>query len=359
MATYRATLTEIEARMDELMMYHYGIYVHRLFATAQGWRLETDRGTFILTPLQKTDSTYWQLVHSMLLHLGARGVRHLPQLVPTVHGKLTFSGFRSRYVLWTHIDNEKCDWHHLATWGAIGKTLALIHRASSDFPLEETHRRFMAAGRWSALWERNLALLDTVRSACFLSSDPRPIDRTWLNIHTYVTTWIETALRYLEHLGGDQEVWAKRNNGIVGQHDLQRHSWGLHRSGHPTLLNWTQTVLDVRVRDLAQMAHLAYADKTTYRARIQLLLTGYDAVHPLSEAEWAMLYARMLFPERLVKVARDIYKTQTVPPDEAEAALQRAIAAQQRHEHHLRLIPRLIRDIAQVSIPEVPWISRA
>lgn len=217
----------------------------------------------------------------------------------------------------------------------------------------------MAAGRWTALWERNLALLDTVRSACLLSSELRPIDRLWLSVHTYATALIETALRYLENLGGDREVWAQRHNGIVSQHNLQRHSWGMHRYGNPVLLDWKETVLDIRVRDLAQMTHLAYADKKIYRARVWRLLTGYDSVHPLSEEEWMMLYARMLFPEPLVKTARDVYETQTVPPDEAQAVLQRAIATQQRQEYHLRLIPCLIRDIARISIPEVPWLSRA
>ena len=346
-----------EERLNELLSYHYGLVLRKVSPAPRGWLLETNRGVFTLSRVEKMDATYWSMVDHLLNHMRERGLTQLPRLIRTQQGRLAFNGFYSRYLLWDNLQGKRCNWSQPETWAAVGKALAYIHKASRDFIPEEAYGRFTAAGKWSTLWNRNLKLMDTIGKACDLSANPRSVDRLWLNIHTYATTLIETALHYLEQLGGDETVWGYTKNGIVSQHYLNRHSWGTNASGVYTLIDWDHTVLDVRVRDLAQMIHLAYGDKKTFSERVRLLLENYQSIHPLQEAEWPFLYVRLLFPEQLVKTARNVYEKHTISEDDAARVLERVIEDQHRREYHLRYIPRLLKDMAHISIPEVDWLK--
>lgn len=346
-----------EERLKELLKYHYGLTLRKANPAARGWRLATNRGIYTLSRVEKMDEAYWNMIDELLSHLREQGAAQLPGLIRTKYGKLMFNGFRSRYLLWDNLQGMACDWTKPGTWTSVGKTLAHIHRASRDFPLEKEYARFTAAGNWRTLWERNLELLDTIRTACVLSAKPRPVDRLWMSVYTYTTTLIETALRYMEKTGGDAHVLAQMENGTVGQHQLNRDSWGVYPSGALSLLDWEHTVLDIRVRDLAQMIHLAYGDKKVFRERVRLLLSGYQSVHPLKKSEWPLLYARLLFPEQLVQTVRDVYEKHDLSPNDAPPVLERIIEDQRKREYHLRLIPRIFQETAQISVPEVEWLK--
>lgn len=346
-----------EKRLHELLAYHYGVTLNTITPATKGWQLETDRGMFTLFRVRKMDEAYWEMIERLLIHLRKNGLPQFPQLIRTKRDKLAFHGFHGRYLLMNSLYDERCEWKKTETWESIGKTLASVHQASRNFPLMSKDQRFQAAGRWSLLWGDHLEWLDTVRTACALSENKRPVDRLWLRVHTYTVTMIETALRYLEKAGGDEEVLKQMEGGVIGHHHLRRGSWGADHAGTYRLLDWEQLVLDIRVRDLAQMIHLARGPKRMFTERVQWLLAGYESVQPLKETEWPMLYARTLFPERLVRGAMDIYVRRDITDDAAFLFLQRMIADQQKCEYHARFIPHLIQSVSSVKIPRVDWLK--
>lgn len=297
-----------EPRLGELIQYHYGLTVRHISAGRQGWRLHTDQGHFTLTRLAARHEAYWEMVARLLHHLRNSGLTQLPRLYRTKRGQLAFHGHDARYALWHRSAADPCDWRDPAAWYSAGQTLAQLHAASRDFPLAASDRRFQAYGRWQTLWERQLARLAAVRAACQLTVRPHEADRLWLTVGTYAPVLVETALAYLEKSGGDRAVQALTHRGIVGQLALRRNSWGFDRAARLCTINdWTQTVLDIPVRDLAHMIHLAAGDKAAFTARVGQLLDGYQSVQPLAEEAWPLLYARLLFPEPLVRAANTIY----------------------------------------------------
>jgi Ser/Thr protein kinase RdoA (MazF antagonist) len=346
-----------EKQLEALIAHHYGLFVRKVVPCSEGWHLTTNRGTFLLSRAGKRDGTYWDMVSRLLRHLRRRGVRQLPRLELTAEGKPLFSGFHSRYLLWSGGQLKSLNWHSLNTWASVGRTLAHLHLASRDFTPRFTDGKYTVVGRWKMFWTQSYRMLETIGASCRLTGDPQSADREWRRVHTYAASMIETALRYFEAAGGDDAVQQHAKYGIVGQHDLTRRSWGGTLRGAVTLKTWDETVLDVRVRDIAHMLHLAYGTKTAFRDRVRVLLKHYQSVHPLSDAEWPLLYGRMLFPGPLVQTARDVYIRQTVSDSAAQKMLKRAASELERREYHLRCLPRLLKETVGVSVPEIDWLK--
>src|SRR5690606_21304689 len=200
--------------------------VRKVVPCSEGWHLTTNRGTFLLSRAGKRDGTYWDMVSRLLRHLRRRGVRQLPRLELTAEGKPLFSGFHSRYLLWSGGQLKSLNWHSLKTWASVGRTLAHLHLASRDFTPRFTDGKYTVVGRWKMFWTQSYRMLETIGASCRLTGDPQSADREWRRVHTYAASMIETALRYFEAAGGDDAVQQHAKYGIVGQHDLTRRSWG-------------------------------------------------------------------------------------------------------------------------------------
>ena len=346
-----------EKRLLELVQFHYGLTIHNVIPIADKWLLETEGSTYTLSRVIYRDTAYWELVERLLNHIQQSGLQPFTRIVRTNSKKLMFSGFHSRYMLWQHRHGSRCQWHDRVTWSSIGQTLATLHRATRDFPLQSADHKYRAAGNWTDLWEQTVVRLDAIRAACELSTERQRVDRLWLDLHTYTRTMVETALNYLHRSGGDESVLTLLSEGVIGQHQLRRKSWGVDTSGRYRLMDWEQTVIDIPVRDLAQMIHLARGSKQAFRERVSLLLAGYQAVRPLKAAEWPLLFARLLFPEPMVQTARELYEQPRVlANDDAERILQRAITQQRQREFHLRLLPSLFQQVTSVTVPSVDWL---
>ena len=345
-----------ENRLLELVQFHYGLTVRNVIPFADKWQLETIDGSYTLSRVTHPDSAYWELIERLLTHIQRSDLQSFPRIVRTHSGKVMFSGFRSRYVLWQRQHGSRCHWHDPVAWAGIGRTLAKLHVATRDFPLQRTDDKYRAAGNWQYLWEHAAARLDAIRTACDLSSERQPVDELWLDMHTYTVTMIETAHNYLAQSGGDDSVLSHLSESIIGQHLLRRKSWGVAANGHYRLLDWEQTVIDIPVRDLAQMIHLARGSKQAFRERVSLLLEGYLSIRPLKATEWPLLYARLLFPEPMVQTVRAIYDQRHMPKSDDAVSLRRAMKEQRRREWHLRLLPMIFQEVASVTIPPVDWL---
>ncbi|WP_147675276.1 hypothetical protein [Numidum massiliense] len=346
-----------EPRLTELMAYHYDLTVRGVRPAPHGWHLVTDRGLVTMCPVKNRKKAYWEWLDGLLAHLRQQGLTQLPHLVRTQRGKLSFSGFRGNYALWLNKEGQPCQWRDAATWSRVAQTLAAIHRASRDMSLASAPRRVLTRRNWRARWEEDLAFLTTVRTACTVVTNRTAVDRLWLNSYTYVATLLETARNYLDRLGSERDVRASLKRGTVTQRHLSRKMWVRRASGAYSYLDWDDTVVDSPVTDLAQHIHLAAGKRSVFIERLHHLLGGYETVNPLKENDWGLLYARLLYPEQLVRAVSRIYLQRGISEEDAATHLARALEEQRRREYHLRLIPSLFKDTFHRSIPEVDWLK--
>jgi Ser/Thr protein kinase RdoA (MazF antagonist) len=116
-------------------------------------------------------------------------------------------------------------------------------------------------------------------------------------------------------------------------------------------------VADVRAADLADWLMYAYG-RTQSPEVIKTILNGYQEASELTDADYALIYARLLFPGRLVRHLRNVYLNEKKPGNFTVRLVHQAILTEQKKTNLLKCYAQLVRDHFHASIPEIDWIHK-
>ena len=156
------------------------------------------------------------------------------------------------------------------------------------------------------------------------SVDNNQVDQVWLRHRSYTEGMRRLPLRIWrrwEAIGLARQQTRKAGNVCHG--NVRRKHVLRDERGQTHFLGWDQMVLDIRSRDLASFIQYAYR-KTGKVESILSILRGYQQVAPLDEPEYALIYTRLLFPDRMIRTLDKVYRQQTVSHEGAVDRLSTA-----------------------------------
>lgn len=321
-------------------------------------RLDTDQGRYGMKRVPVREDLRWKLIRELAEHLSETGEMRLSAPILTQKGAVTMSGHLNRYVLLPWIRGETRDLREGRRWEKVARSLAEFHTATRGFsPSRSAASGFVHTGRWQQVWRDLIRQVGMFKLTANLSNEPTPVDQLWLRQCAFAEGMLETADRYFEKLGGDQVVAATRKGGEVCHCNIHRRNviWDLEGKVH--LIDWNRMVLDVRSRDLARLILYSYG-RTGSCEPTAAILKAYQERAPLEEVEYALIYAQLLFPQRLLRSLQRIYGEQKVPAHLAKGHLSSTVTTEDRKEGLLREFPRLVQREFNVSIPRVDWLEK-
>lgn len=347
-----------EPRLPELLHYHYGFQIQEARPVGGILRLETDQGRYGMKRVPVREDLRWKLIRELAEHLSEAGEIHMSAPILTQRGTVVMSGHHNRYVLLPWIQGETRDLRAGGRWEKVARSLAGFHGATRGFtPSRSATSGMVHTGRWQRLWRDLIRQVGMFKMTANLSRVPSPVDQLWLRQAGFAEGLLETANRYFEKLGGDQAVVATRKGGEVCHCNLHRRNLIWDPEGKVHLIDWNRMVLDVRSRDLARFILYAYG-RTGSCEPVTAILKSYGERAPLEEVEYALIYAQLLFPHRLLRSLQRIYGEQKVPAHLAKGYLSSTVTTEDRKEGLLREFPHLIKREFNISIPQVEWLEK-
>lgn len=342
-----------EKRLADYVHHHFGFTIKKAKPIRGILKLTSDLGCFVLKKATANEKDLWRMIADLAVHLGLRFP--MPAPVPTKTGQLTFDGFHHKYVLLPWIQAGSLSLDCKQDWIQITQHLANLHQYSQSF---QTHpyRKLQKMGKWFADWKHAYRQLELFYLAAKWADRKTKTDRSWLKVAHYSLGIMENLLRYFDKIKGDQCCLESAEKGKVCHGNLHPHNMLRDEKKQIYFIDWNQAVFDVRTRDLAQWLLYAYY-RTKSPELLISLLKAYQQVSPLLEAEYALLYARFLYPERLIGVLRDIYEDQTLPITAGAPSILFASKVEEQKLGLLNSYPELIQKEFGVTIPTIDWIN--
>lgn len=343
-----------EKRIVDYLKHHYGLYVQKIQPIRGILRLKTDLGSYVLKRVQAKDQDRWRMIAELASYLGTRFP--IPAPVVTRKGKLTFDGFHDKYVLLPWIKAEPVSFQSRQVWEQFTRKLARFHQYTKSFNPTHSYRRLQQIGKWQIEWKQAYRQLELFQLAARWTQRPTETDQSWLEVASYSLGIMENLLKYFERVDGDACCVRSMKEGKVCHGNLHPHNFLIDEKGKLYFIDWNQAVMDVRSRDLAQWLCYAFF-RTKSREIIKIILRSYQEVSQFSETEYALIYARFLYPERLIKILRDIYEDQTLPITAGAPSVLAASKIEEEKLGLLKLYPELIQEEFAVNIPRIEWLK--
>lgn len=344
-----------EKRLVDYLRHHYERQLTSVKSLRGALKLKTDQGQFLLKKVTATDKERWRLVEELSHALQERF--SIPAPVRTQSGELTFDGFRHRYVLLPWIQGTEISLRKTRDWGSMSRRLAQLHQASKTFKPKHAYRKFQRVGKWLGNWKNAYRQLELFQIAAKLTRQPTETDESWIEVAGYSMSVMENLLKYFEMIDGTQVIKATSKEGKVCHGSLHRHNVLVDEQRQIHFIDWNQAALDVRTTDLAQLLLYAY-HRTQSPEVMATILREYQQIAKLREEEFALIYARFLFPQRLIRVLQRVYADQTLP---ITAGAPSIYSAAKREEAKIGLVKcyvQMLQNEFDLTIPQIAWLNR-
>lgn len=344
-----------ERRLADYLRHHYGLNVKKAKPIRGILQLQTDIGTYVLKRVHPRGKERWKMIAELAAHLGTRFP--IPTPISTQTGQITFDGFHDKYVLLPWIKANPASFRNKQDWIRLTRELARFHQYSKSFTPTHPYRKLQQIGKWQTEWKHAYRQLELYQLAAKWTGQRTETDESWLEVASYSMGIMENLLKYFEKIKGDQCCFDSAKQGKVCHGNLHPHNFLVDEKNQLYLIDWNQAIFDVRSRDLAQWLLYAF-HRTGSRQILTRILQSYQHISPFTEEEYALIYARFLYPERLIGVLRNIYEDQTLPITAGAPSIVLASKVEEQKLGLMKLYPKLLEEEFAVHIPQIEWLSK-
>jgi Ser/Thr protein kinase RdoA (MazF antagonist) len=282
----KVNVLEIQAKTDlapdkvqELVEKYYGYQVRKVQKVRAVYKLETDQGTVAFKNARKIKDIAF--IHSVLHHLHTCGFAETPSLRKTKTNTLLLSYQNDDYVVeqWLPQKVKEVSVHADNWLFSAGKALAAFHHAISSYPFSYIPKKRIRRpwGIWFVQqynkikyhipWDQSAEkywLLDRMKRA-----------KDQFRMYPAITTHLCHGSLHQENImiDRDQKVW---------------------------LIDYERITYDAIGKDIAQLLMYHFRFHSWNQAAVEQLLTGYEEVSPLSQADLHHICTRSLVPESII-----------------------------------------------------------
>jgi spore coat protein YsxE len=322
----------IEWQMKHLL-YEYDLFSYRIDEHGKDkWRVGTDRGIFLL---EKTYEHTAQLyfVAYWLHYLFHRGVRSVIPFCVTKYGEPYIATSEGIYLLYPWIE-EANTVQSMPNWEAkVLKEVGRIHRISEQ--AKEKWRGYapISLKQIKQRWENGITQIAVVETK--QKEWRNELERNIIEDAGYVKQFAEWALQELNK--ATEKIEEKGLVRVLCHGRIHRRNIIVDTDHHFYFTRFERANFDTPVRDLAIFfrRYAPYYQWSIQKGREWL--AAYEAERLLTEEERQLLSCYVLFPEKLVQIARNYM----LDPNKKQK--QQAGHYIQTWQKHLQLLPKMRR----------------
>lgn len=348
-----------EDRLDDLLSHHYGLNLIKAKPVGGVLRIKTDRGSFALKRIRQGEKERWKMLFDWKKYLseGNNKLSSLPET--TLSNKPFFRGFRHSYVLLPWVRGHKIQFTRKEDWQRVTAKLARFHEDSKGFIPSTSYRELTHTDRWKNRWEKEVQLSEIFHLAAKWTTSPTAADRFWLRTASYTTSILENLMEYYDKIDGNKICRDSEEHGKLCHGNLHGSNIIESRNRDIHFIDWNEAVFNVRTHDVAQWLTYAYG-KTGSKEVIKEILSTYQNVSPLMEEEYSLIYARLLYPERLIRTLETVYERDEHQENHeaAAAVIKKLTKMEEKKSAFFQTFSSLVKDEYNVKIPVLDWMHQ-
>ncbi|MBA4549221.1 phosphotransferase [Thermoactinomyces intermedius] len=348
-----------EERLDDWIRYHYGLDLVSVEPVGGVLKLETDQGFFVLKRVRMREKDRWEQIARLADFLSRqKGLSFtMPKPVPTKRKKISFDGYRYPYVLLPWLEGETPQLNKAEEWRLLSREMASFHLATAGFETRRMPDQWNRIGKWGDWWLQVYKEMEIFHLAARWTSVPTELDEIWRKVSHYSLGLMKNLLKYSGKTELDRLSLETAKYGNISHGRWHRRNLLIQPDGNFAFIDWNEMVADVRAADLADWLLYAYG-RTQSPEVIKTILSGYQEASELTNADYALIYARLLFPGQLVRHLRNVYLNDKKPGDFTVRLVHQAILTEQKKTNLLKCYAQLVRNHFHASIPEIEWIHK-
>lgn len=211
------------------------------------------------------------------------------------------------YTLSEWIDGRECDFHNDDDIVKASKALANMHIASKGYDPPENSKLKTDLGRWPYLMEKRVKALYKMRDMCRKKNKKSDFD---LNYIKNVELYKELGQRAINILGsskyGELCEIAEEEKSFC-HHDYTYHNIIIDKEENINIIDFDYCKREVRVYDISNFITKVLKRRQWDINCAKLIIDSYNEVSPLSEEEYRVLFAFLLFPQRFWRLGNRYY----------------------------------------------------
>ncbi|MCL5045936.1 MAG: CotS family spore coat protein [Actinobacteria bacterium] len=309
------------------------------------WLVETDAGLKCLKQVDY-DRKRLRFIHAAQEHLARRGFTAGPRFLTSPVGLPFVEYGHDLYVLMDWFSGHECDFHDDGELGAASRLLAGIHGASRGF---KPDRRMDPSINWGKLprkfEEHSRDLLDfrkRVKEKPAMTSFDARFDFVVDHFHTQARRAAEALAR-----SGYREITAAaREEGGFCHGDFHHRNVIIGDDGQAYVIDFDSCTGDIRARDVAEFL-IRILNRSSWDPEVaKVILKNYHSRSPLSPQEYAVICARIQFPQKFWRICDRYYEDKRDWPEvRFVEKLNKSIRAFNPREAFVKEFPGLVRSV--------------
>ncbi|MGM0862292.1 MAG: spore coat putative kinase CotS [Bacillota bacterium] len=308
------------------------------------WEIETDKGPKLLKEAQIKPERMLFITQAHA-HLQEKGLPIAP-LHKTINGGSCIGVDHISYSLYDKVPGKEMIYYNTEQMKKIMAFAGRFHHAAKGYVCADESKKRSRLGKWNKLYRWKLQELEgNMQIASSYPDDT--FSQTFLLHADKMLARGKEALRMLD--ASDYEEWTKetlKNGGFCFQ------DFTLARltevDGEPFLKELHSITYDLPSRDLRILLNKLMVKLSVWDTELMVsLLKSYDAVYPLTEKQYEILWIDLAFPHLFCAIAHKYYLKQkkSWSDEKYNWALQNMISVEHSKEDFLQQLPALFKDI--------------
>jgi len=343
---------EIRALVKE----HYGLNVLECREIGSRTMLVTDRGIHYLYSCPAVYRYKKKFIEKVQKHLGQHCEHGLLPVTKTVDGQ--------QYIL----QDDEVYFLQLGVREAvpiepafdIGQTLAKFHMGTAGFTGERLFYPYRSLGNWPSMWRKKLRQYSGYRDEMDQRGGFTPFDEYLLTSYTYVHHIGELSVLYLQDGGYNQVIKDTAAYGKIAYQNFDEGYLLFADNGKRYFAGEWSWVIDMRARDVGQWIKSEIRKEGWNEERIGQFLDGYNSCATLSNEEYAVIFALLLYPGRFLKIVETYRALSAEERESVDFSDWRDMLDEEliNMESGLRNYPTFVASRYGAALPPIEWLWR-
>lgn len=267
------------------------------------WKIFTDEGNYALkrSTLSEKKLSFIAEGQQALTRYGFWGFSH-PLYCKE---KPYYEKENAFYTLYEWVEGEKCDFDNLEHLGAAAESLAAFHLYSRSVDLRQKYKKKMLYFNWNMKIKERIHDLEVFREKA-AKGERRFFEKMYLGFCPLFLQKAAESQRLLLTSSYPKIAKEEMTVGAFIHYDVAARNFVIQKD-RAYLIDFDYCCLDLTLVDLMRLIKRSLKYGENAAAKLDVIISSYTAVKPVSYEEWQVLYALLIFPQKYWRLGERYY----------------------------------------------------
>lgn len=240
-------------------------------------------------------------------HLITNGFTNVDKYTLNIQGEPYALVNEDIYTLSDWIDGRECDFHNDEDIKKAARALAYMHLASKGYDPPENSKLKSDLGRWPHLMQKRVKALEKMRDMARKKNRKGDFDLNYIKSIEFYKELGKRAIKVLDDSDYIGICKITEEDKSFCHHDYTYHNIIIDKDENINIIDFDYCKREVRTYDIANFITKVLKRREWNIESAKLIIDAYNEVSPLTEEEYRVLFAFLIFPQRFWRLGNRYY----------------------------------------------------